>query len=110
MPATDARTKLGTPKDTSDTNDFFVLSDNESAQVYYDNAHKVSVVSVSYLGNPASQLTPKAVFGEDAPAKPDGSIFKMVRYPKAGFWVSYNRTAGSDPLVIVTMQRMTDGQ
>jgi hypothetical protein len=46
------------------------------------------------------------VFGEDIEAKADGSKSRLVRYPKAGFWVSYNRTAGDTPLVTVTIQKM----
>jgi hypothetical protein len=34
--------------------------------------------------------------------KPDGSMYKLVRYEQLGFWVSYNRTA-SDSVVIVTI-------
>jgi hypothetical protein len=26
-------------------------------------------------------------------------------YPKAGYWVAYSRTAGDEPLTIITMQR-----
>jgi hypothetical protein len=30
----------------------------------------------------------------------------MVNYSKAGFWISYVRTAGDNALVIVTMQKL----
>jgi hypothetical protein len=49
--------------------------------------------------------TPRSIFGADVEAKPDGSIYKMVRYQKAGCWVSYNRTAGDAPLVSITIQK-----
>ena len=32
-------------------------------------------------------------------------MYKMVSYPKAGYWVAYSRTAGDEPLTIITMQR-----
>ncbi len=38
-------------------------------------------------------------------AKPDGSAYKLVTYPRAGYWVAYSRTAGDEPLTIITMQR-----
>ena len=38
--------------------------------------------------------------------KPDGSIFKMIRYQDAGYWVSYNRQAGEKAVVIVMIQKM----
>ena len=106
LSADEARKKLGNPKDKSDTQDFFVFSDNESAQVYYDTTKSVSLVSVSYVGKVNGVPSPKEVFGEDVAAKEDGSVFKMVRYPKAGYWISYNKTAGDDPIVTITVQRL----
>lgn len=102
----EARKLLGVPKEKSDSQDYFVYSENESAQTVYDSAHKVTAVSVTYLGQSPSIPTPKAVFGEGVDAKPDGSIFKMVRYPKDGFFVSYNKTAGEDPIVMITVQKI----
>jgi hypothetical protein len=102
----EARKKLGNPKDKSDTQDFFVFSDNESAQVYYDATKNVSLVSVSFVGKVDGIPSPKEVFGEDVVPKGDGSVFKMVRYPKAGYSISYNRTAGDDPIVTITIQKV----
>ncbi len=106
MTMDEARAKLGSPKDKSDEQDSFVFSDNESAQVYYNATKMVNAVMITYSGKIDAAPTAKAVFGEDADAKPDGGIFKMVRYPKAGFWISYNKTAGKDPLIIVAIQKM----
>ena len=105
-PAAEARAKLGDPRDKSDSQDFFVFSDNENAQVIYGPDKCVSVISATYLGNLDAAPTAKAVFGTDAEAKPDGAIFKLVRYPKAGYWVSYHRTGGADPMIIVTVQKI----
>jgi hypothetical protein len=66
-------------------------------------------VSVSYVGNVSGIPSPREVFGEDVDAKPDGSIFKMVRYPKAGYFISYSKTAGSDPIVTITVQKIQQG-
>ena len=105
-PAGEARTKLGVPKEKSDEQDFYIFSETESAQVYYDAAKTVSAIMVTYNGKLDSAPTAKAIFGEDAAAKPDGGIFKMERYPKAGFWISYNKTSGDEPIVIVAIQKM----
>jgi hypothetical protein len=102
----EARQKLGTPQDKSDDQDFFVFNEKESAQVFYDKAHKTYAISINYLGAGNSTPLPKAVLGAELEAKPDGSMYKMVRYPKAGYWVSYSRTAGNDPLITVTVQRI----
>ncbi|MEP6848284.1 MAG: hypothetical protein ABI999_05460 [Acidobacteriota bacterium] len=106
MTTDDARKLLGTPKEKSDTQDYYVYSENESAQILYDAAHTVTAISVTYMGKLASVPGPKDIFGEDAETKPDGSIMKMVRYPKNGFWLSYNKTSGDDPLIIITAQKM----
>lgn len=104
--ADETRKLLGAPKEKSDESDYFVFSDKESAQVYYHSSHAVIAVSVTYVGKGGSIPTPKDVFGDDAEVKPDGSIMKFVRYPTNGFWVSYNRTAGDDPLIIITVQKI----
>lgn len=106
MVADEVRKKLGTPADKSDTQDFFMFSEKESAQVFYDKDHKVMAVSVNYVGDDSGAPLPKLVLGTDIEAKADGAMYKLVRYPDAGYWVSYNRTGGGDPLVTVTMQKM----
>ena len=43
-----------------------------------------------------------------APAA-DGSVYKMVRYEGAGYFVVYSRPAGeAPPLVTVTMQKLVN--
>ena len=106
MTTDEARKKLGEPQDKSDEQDFFVFNEKESAQVFYDKTHKTYAVSINYLGAGNVAPMPKAVLGSDIEAKPDGSMYRMVRYRKAGYWVSYSRTAGTDPLITVTMQRI----
>jgi hypothetical protein len=106
MTAEEVRKKLNNPSDKSDEQDFFVFSDNESAQVFYDKSKKVFAISVNFLNGARDLPTAKLIFGSDIPPKPDGSIYKMVRYPKAGCWVSFSRTAGDSPLTTVTVQKI----
>lgn len=107
MSMLDARAKLGAPAQPSDEQDSFQISDNESAQVYYDAAtHIVTAVMITYTGTLTGVPTPKDVFGEEIEVRPDGGVFKKVDYPKAGFWLSYNRTAGDDPMVIIALNKM----
>jgi hypothetical protein len=104
---TDAvRKALGVPKDKSDAMDLYVFSDNESAQFYYDGAHLVTAMMITYSGDLKKAPTPKDVFGEDVAPKADGGIFKMVRDPKAGYWISYNRTVGDDQIVNIAVQKI----
>lgn len=104
--ADDVRLKLGEPKDKSNEMDLYVFSEMESAQFYYDAAHLVTAIMITYSGDLKLAPSPKAVFGEEVPLKEDGSLFKMVRYPKAGFLISYNRGGGSDAVISIAMQKI----
>lgn len=104
MGADEVRKKLGEPKDKSDVQDFYMFSEKESAQFFYDKG-KVMAVSVNYLDSKNAPL-PKIVLGTDIEPKPDGGMYKLIRYPTAGYWVSYNRSPGDEPLITVTMQRI----
>jgi len=109
MTAEEARKALGNPADKGDAQDFYTFSEEESAQVFYDSEKKVYAVSVFYAGGKAVP-TAKAVLGAEADARPDGSLHRVVEYPKAGYWVAYSRTAGDSPLITVTMQKRQKGQ
>ncbi len=100
------RTKLGNPKDKSDAMDLYMFGDTESAQFYYDASKSVTAIMITYSGDLKNAPTPRDVLGEDVEPKPDGGIFKMVRFPKAGFWISYNRTAAPDAIVNIAFQKM----
>jgi hypothetical protein len=106
MTSDEVRKKLGDPKDKSDEQDFFVFNDNETAQIVYDKTHKVITISADYLTAGATVPTAKQVFGNEVEAKTDGAIYKMLRFPKAGYWLSYNRTGGASPLTTVTLQKI----
>jgi hypothetical protein len=107
-PAEEVRKKLGNPTDKSAEQDFFVFGDKESAQILYDKSGKVVTISVDFLNGASGVLTPKDLFGGEIEAKSDGSAYRMVRYPKAGCWLSYNKTAGAQPLVTVTLQKIDE--
>jgi hypothetical protein len=100
----DARTKLGAPRDKSDAEDYYVISDNESVQVLYGADKTVRVISVNYIGKNAP--SPLEVLGVAVEAKPDGSMNKVVRYPKSGYSISYLRTPGDDPVTMITVQKI----
>lgn len=105
--ADEVRKKLGNPANKADDQDYFIFNDNERAQVYYDkDTRKVTAISVDFMSGATGILTPQQVFGGDFEGKSDGSKSKLVRYPKAGYWVSYSRTAGDKPIISVTMQQL----
>jgi hypothetical protein len=106
MTSDEVRKKLGEPKDKGDEQDFFIFNETETAQIVYDKTHKVITISADFTTPSNSVLTAKQVFGADIEAKADGSIYRMVRYPKAGYWLSYNRTSGNSPLITITLQKI----
>lgn len=101
------RQKLGTPGDVTDRQDFFNITGVESAQVFYDATTRVMAVSVNYLGEGSGAPAPEKIFGTPIQPAADGTIYKMVRYERAGYFVVYSRTGGdAPPLVTVTMQKL----
>jgi hypothetical protein len=106
MSADDVRKKLGKPKDAGKEQDFFVFSDRERARVYYDDKGNASAIITTYVGKSSNAPAPETVLGAALDPKADGSMYKMVQYPKAGYWIAYSRTAGDEPLTMVTMQKM----
>jgi len=105
MTADEARKKLGNPTDKDDKQEVYSVNDNETCQVYYDDTKKVFAVSVTYLGGKAIPAA-RSILGAEVEAKQDGSIYKLVRFPKAGYWVSYTRTAGDAPMTIIAIQKL----
>jgi hypothetical protein len=105
MMTDEVRKKLGDPKDKGDEQDFYIFNDTETAQIVYDKTHKVVTISADFI-NSGAALSAKQVFGAEVEAKADGSVYKMVRYAKAGYWLSYNRTSGASPLTTITLQKI----
>jgi len=104
--ADEARKKLGNPRDKSADQDFYMFGENQAVQVYYDKSGAVSAISIDFMSGASGIPSCKDVLGAEAEAKADGSVYKLIRYPKAGYWVSYSRTAGNSPTVTVTMQKI----
>jgi hypothetical protein len=103
MTAVEVRAKLGEPAMKSDEQDFYVLSANETAQVVYDTAQKVMTISSDYASGVGAPDY-RSVVGEGVLLqRPDGSLFRMVMYDSEHFWVSYNKSAATVPVVTITI-------
>jgi hypothetical protein len=98
--------KLGEPSQKVDEQEFYVISETETVQICYDPAGTVCTISVDYLGEGNGAPDYKSVVGNDIEVRPDGSLWKLVRYPKVGFWVSYNRSAGTPRMTTITIQKL----
>ncbi len=95
--------QLGEPKDKSATSDLFTFSNgDETVKFVYDAKQRVSSIVIDYMG--AEKPSAKSILGVEVTAARDGSVSKLIRYPKAAYWGSYNRTAGDSPIVTVTIQ------
>ncbi len=105
MLAEEARAKLGTPALKDSDQDYYVFSENETAQIVYDTAHKVVTISVDYLGGIGAPDY-KAVVGGELEQMTSGPLYRLVRYESQHFWVSYNRTTGPVATVTVTLQKI----
>jgi outer membrane protein assembly factor BamE (lipoprotein component of BamABCDE complex) len=108
MTADEVRAKLGAPKSEDASGFFYIFSETENAQVLLDANKKARTISVVFTAEHPNAPTFADVFGKtaEAQAKPDGSVYKMVKYEDAGYWVSYSRMAGEKAMVIVMLQKM----
>lgn len=108
MTADQVREKMGEPKSEDDESLFYMISETETAQFVLDANKNVRIISVIYTAEHIGAPAFADVFGKAAVAEPrtDGSVFKMVRFEEAGFWVSYNRMAGEKAMVIVIIQKL----
>lgn len=103
MTTEEARAKLGEPALKGDDQDFYVISGNETAQIAYNTAHKVVTISIDYTGGIGAP-DPRSVVGTDLQVEPDGSAYRLVRYEREGYWVSYNKSASPVSVVTITLQ------
>jgi light-regulated signal transduction histidine kinase (bacteriophytochrome) len=79
MSADEVKTKLKNLKDGGTGQDFFVFSEGESAQIYYDENKKVMAISIDYIGDSTNAPSPSSVLGIELEAKPDGSMMIAVK-------------------------------
>ena len=101
MPAAEVRAKLGDPVLKSDEQDYYVISPNEMTQIGYDAAKKVTTISTDYSAGAPDY---SQVVGEIALLqRPDGSKFAMVMHESERFWVTYNISAATVPVITVTI-------
>lgn len=103
MPMAEARAKLGSAVFRSDELDYFVFSENETAQIAYNAQHNVATISVDYLGGIGAPDF-MTVVGTTLLGRPDGSSYRMIEYSSEGYWVSYNKSAGQVTTVTITLQ------
>ena len=101
--ADEVRSILG-KAEIADKDGFFYELDSELVQIRLDKDKKVRLISVTYSNNFPQYVE---IFGkEPTEINPDGSLYKFERYPEAGYWIAYSKTAGEQPSVTVTIQKL----
>lgn len=111
MTVDEVRSKLGKPLSQDDSGLYYSFSNSESAQIGLDSGGKVRTIATIYSGGDQNAPKFEDVFGPNVQlaASDNGRLYKMVRYPSAGFWIAYSKI-GSDKneLTTVTMRRIGD--
>jgi hypothetical protein len=105
MSADEVRKKLGEPTDKSATQDFYQFSEDETATVWYDASGVTTSISVTYF-KASDAPTAKSILGADIEPQYNGSLYKLVKYPKAGYSVAYSRTEGDPTVITVSMTKL----
>lgn len=107
MTADEVRDKLGKAKIDDKDGFFYQIDDDEMAQIRLGKNKKVRLIAITYLKDNKNAPQFADVFGADvvAESQADGSVYKRVRYPEVGYWITYSRTAGDKPIVTITMQK-----
>lgn len=108
MTAPEVYEKLGVPTSENEGGLFYLFTEVETVQVLFDENKKVRTVSVIFTAEFPNPPKFVDVFGKTVAdeTKADGSAYKMIRYEDAGYWVSYNRMAGEQAMVIIVMQKL----
>ncbi len=110
MTTKEVKEVLGRPSNGDKKGLVYTISKIETAQIGLDSKGNVRTVALIYTDEDAN--TPKFadIFGPDVPmeTKKNGSVYKLVRYPSAGFWIAYSRSiVDKKPLTTITMRKIT---
>ena len=97
----------GRPKVKDSDGFLYELSNSETAQIRIGPDKKVTLIAVTFAdGKGAPTLT--EVFGEGATpdSNQNGTVYKMVRYPEAGYLITYYAGSGDKAMTTLTIQKL----
>ncbi len=109
MTKDEVREKLGRPSSSDDTGMVFNLSKIETAQIGLNPKGNVRTIALIFTDEDANAPKFSDIFGPDVPmeTKENGSVYKLVRYRSAGFWIAYSRTMiDKKPMTTITMRKL----
>lgn len=101
------RDAWGKPKMEYSDGFVYELSDSETVQINIGPERNITVISITFIQGKGAP-TFADVFGEGVtPDKSEnGSVYKLVRYPNAGYWVAYYAGPTENADVSLTMQKL----
>ena len=106
MTAKQVKEKLGKAEVEDATGLVFDLDNGVSMQIGLDEDKKVRTVAATYPDASKGAPSITDIFGSSV-EKSDGDVYKMERYPEAGFWISYSRTNSKEkPMTIIMMRKI----
>lgn len=106
MTISQVKEKLGKPDFQDETGLVFELKDGDSVQIGLGPDKNVRTIAAIFSADSETAPSFADVFGPDA-GSVDGDVYKMERYPDAGYWVSFSRTNSKDePVTVVTLRKI----
>jgi hypothetical protein len=107
MSADDVESAWGDPKVKDESGFLFNLSDSETAQVELGPEKKVTAIAITFKdGKGAPSLAEVFGAGATADRQANGTLYKMVRYKDAGYWISYYEASGDNAATTVTIRKL----
>ncbi len=103
------REKFGKPEAGDASSSYYKLDKARQLQLRFDGDGEVTMASMIYSGKDARAPEAAEVFGPGVSVEPDesGKVYKMVRYPAAGYWVAYSKIdLDGGPMTVVTIQEL----
>lgn len=107
MTADTLRDAWGKPANEYSDGLFYEMSDSETIQIVLGPEKKITAIAITFIeGKGAPSFA--QVFGDGVtPEKREnGSVYRMVRYPDAGYWVAYYVGPTEKADVSLTMQKL----
>ena len=107
MSPEDVESIWGEPKIKDESGFLYNLSDSEMAQIEVGPQKKVTAIAIMFEGGKGAPSLAD-VFGPGATAErqQNGSVYKMVRYKDAGYWLSYSAGSGDNALTTITIRKL----
>ena len=107
MTADTLRDAWGKPENEYSDGLFYELSESEMVQIALGPEKKITAIAITFIkGKGAPSFA--QVFGEGVTPenRENGSVYRMVRYPDAGYWVAYYAGPAEKADVSLTMQKL----